>query len=555
MKTLKYLTIVVYWFFLYSCKDDEVKTNSLTDKPTETSKLPVFEDGGTIEPSSGSLKLSNTIVENGGAEITQHGYVWSDSKSEPTVADNKIEFGKAAGPFPLKISAELKNLKLGVKYYVRPFAINSVGTKYGSGQSYQLTEATVLPIIKNLDPAIGISSLKLKARIESTGNKPIVSYGFQYSEKELIPANSLSFVIKNVGTSLPSGSSIPFDFETEIKDLLANTVYYTRAFVSIQTENSVPAKYETIYDTQKMIRTLQNSGAVGTWTDITSEYNLSQLSSYKVWYKGLHYEFSRYGSIQSYNPLTKIGTLNAGPKFPGVGYIENFVQYKDSKVYVFMSYSTTSNISKEVWEYDIDNKKWSKMAEFPGVPRAATVSVVGGNGKIFIGGGNEYTVTKPGYATTMKDWWEFDPIANKWTKKADIPYPLYDLQGFETASNEVVISLGLSFSVSGNVGGMWHKYSPNTDTWVQLPNLPESFRASKSKMWTQRINNVNYALLINSAATKYTMWSLSSNYTWNKLAELPIAYNLNNNFFPTIQNEKIILFNRASPYWIYEFKP
>ena len=224
---------------------------------------------------------------------------------------------------------------------------------------------------------------------------------------------------------------------------------------------------------------------------------------------------------------------------------------------MLMGYTDSKKISKQVWEYDMDTKNWTQKADFPGLPRLDAVAVAGGTGKLFIGGGNEYTVTRPGYATTLKDWWEFDPTANKWTQKADIPYPLYDLKGFENQINEVVVGMGRSFAVSGNSYYLWHKYNPFTNVWSRLDNLPEGHQKSTSVAWTQRFKSTNYLLVLNSTGTKYNMWTLSAANKWTKMAEFPVAPNSNIVLCPTEQNGRIVLFNKSSSStsWVYEFKP
>ena len=68
---------------------------------------------------------------NGGDPITARGVCWSTS-SNPTTADNKTIDGTGVGTF----TSAITGLASGVKYYVRSYATNSVGTIYGTEVSF-----------------------------------------------------------------------------------------------------------------------------------------------------------------------------------------------------------------------------------------------------------------------------------------------------------------------------------------------------------------------------------------------------------------------------------
>lgn len=67
------------------------------------------------------------VTADGGAAVTERGVCWKTSTG-PTTADSKTTSGTGTGIFDPSITG----LAPGVLYYVRAYAINSVGTAYGS---------------------------------------------------------------------------------------------------------------------------------------------------------------------------------------------------------------------------------------------------------------------------------------------------------------------------------------------------------------------------------------------------------------------------------------
>jgi len=67
-----------------------------------------------------------TVTLDGGSKVTERGFCWSTTNTIPSVADNRMIKGAGVGDF----SDTLKSLKESATYYVRAYAINSVGTTY-----------------------------------------------------------------------------------------------------------------------------------------------------------------------------------------------------------------------------------------------------------------------------------------------------------------------------------------------------------------------------------------------------------------------------------------
>lgn len=188
--------------------------------------------------------------------------------------------------------------------------------------------------------------------------------------------------------------------------------------------------------------------------------------------------------------------------------------------------------TSDIWEYDPSSNSWTQKSQFPGVPRFGSVGFsIGTKGYIGTGhldpalgdpafrvndfwefdpnsgtdgtwtekhkiGGDaapstlrrayaaSFSINGKGYIGTgnteigkRKDFWEYDPIADTWTQKADF------------GGSPRFVSLGLAIGSkgyigTGDIGGtakftndFW-EYDPTTDKWAQKLNLPDSIDTS-----------------------------------------------------------------------------
>lgn len=564
----KFLTFVftvvllssVWW--LDSCKKKEDPAPSTPTTPTNpvTATAPTLDNAanatGSSEITATSAKVSSTLSANGGAAISQHGHVWSETNAAPTTADAKTELGAASGPFPLKFTSELKSLKANTTYNVRAYAVNDKGTTYGNAVQVKTTQEPIIaPSFAGLAPTnITSNSVKFSAVINAKPNRKVTRYGFIYSDRELTPTNASFTITKNAGTNLSDNTNFPLTYTLDVTGLQENTQYYVKAFIELETESEPTPKLAT-YEQNAAAFTFRTTGtniSFGTWKEITANFTKSSLRQYNFWYQGLFYEFSQYGGITTYSPSTNQLNLNGGEKFPGIGQIAEVVLTNSGKVITVMGKDgSVSKITKETWEYDLSQKKWTKKADFPGIPRTVFV-MVQANNKVYVGGGTEYTVGRPGYATTLKDWWEYDPATDKWTQKADMLVAAYDLQGFETSINQAVVGLGQS-----NVANSWYNYNPFKNEWRKLTSPSGDFMSSGGVVWQERFSNLNYAVMKNAAGTKYFLWEYSAlTEKWTQQTELPVETTFQTYLFPNNYNSKpsLIHYNSSNfGYKVFEF--
>jgi hypothetical protein len=90
-----------------------------------------------------SATSGGSITNNGGAIITASGVCWSTTSNTPTISDNKTIDGTAIGSF----TSTITGLTAGVTYHVRSYATNSVGTSYGTVQTFMATPTAIIPAV------------------------------------------------------------------------------------------------------------------------------------------------------------------------------------------------------------------------------------------------------------------------------------------------------------------------------------------------------------------------------------------------------------------------
>jgi N-acetylneuraminic acid mutarotase len=210
-------------------------------------------------------------------------------------------------------------------------------------------------------------------------------------------------------------------------------------------------------------------------------------------------------------------------------------------------YPETSTIS-ELWEYNSIEDKWTRKADFPGLNRNSGVAFSIDNKGYF--GTGEY-VDKYQYVHYPKDFWEYEPITDKWTRNSDFP-------GADRAR-----SFGFSLGSNGYVGGGstgWaqnsvYRFSPQTDTWTYIGEYPGN---GYNYINGFIINNKYYMGLggNNSGSSFSDFWVFeASDNSWKKMRSCPIsmdatmAFSINNkgyigvglkDYMDTDENRKIV---------------
>jgi N-acetylneuraminic acid mutarotase len=174
------------------------------------------------------------------------------------------------------------------------------------------------------------------------------------------------------------------------------------------------------------------------------------------------------------------------------------------------AYVGTGNTGKDFWEYDPLTNTWSQRANFGGIARKRACGFSIAN-KGYIGIGYD------GALTAYSDFWEYDPAANTWTQKGFFPGgSRYDAVGFSIGSKGYV---GTGYA-SGFKSDFW-EYDPILNSWTQKANFAGVPRSSARGF---AIDNKGYVACGVSSTLLNDFWEYDpSTNAWSARASLPAA--------------------------------
>lgn len=173
-----------------------------------------------------SAVLLGKVSNNGGSNITDQGFCWNTT-GNPKITDNKIPTNTDANN---NISTNMTGLTQGVVYYVRAYAINSLGVN-SVGYSNEINFKTQVPTtpakVTTLAPTnITETSARLQGNLTELGSSLIKEHGFVWSRQNANPEIENSE--KNqIGTKAETGH-----FITNLNNLKKGTYYYYRAYAT-----------------------------------------------------------------------------------------------------------------------------------------------------------------------------------------------------------------------------------------------------------------------------------------------------------------------------------
>jgi hypothetical protein len=121
---------------------------------------------------------------------------------------------------------------------------------------------------------------------------------------------------------------------------------------------------------------------------------------------------------------------------------------------------------------------WTRKADVGRIGRQGAVGFSIGN-KGYLGTGVSYVVNQINNATTFifhDDFWEFDPVANVWTQKANFPGgPRWKATGFGIG-NKGYLGTGLTDNDYNNSNNDFWEFDPVTNVWIQKRNFGGGLR-------------------------------------------------------------------------------
>ena len=168
---------------------------------------------------SSSFTTGGSIESDGGAFVTARGVVWNTS-TNPTISfSTKTTDGTGIGNF----SSSVTGLTSGVTYYVRAYATNSVGTKYGPEIIVNSAQAVATLATTTAASSITATSASSGGNITYNGGATVTASGVVWSTSAS-PTVALS-------TKTSNGAATGI-FTSSITGLSPGTLYYVRSYAT-----------------------------------------------------------------------------------------------------------------------------------------------------------------------------------------------------------------------------------------------------------------------------------------------------------------------------------
>lgn len=195
----------------------------------------------------------------------------------------------------------------------------------------------------------------------------------------------------------------------------------------------------------------------------------------KIYLTGGYANMQWLNDLQEYDPTTgawkNLTTTPPGPqnRSAGVAFTINGKMYLGLGAENFLSTSGNQNNLKDLWEFTPSTGVWVQKASLPDSGRTESSVFVANNKAYIVGGAGSFGA---GNSATNQVW-EYDPAANKWTKKANYPEATIENAAAFAISNKGYVS-------GGQVGTAntvkTYEYNATANSWTPKADFPDSAR-------------------------------------------------------------------------------
>lgn len=243
-----------------------------------------------------SISISGTITDNGGYPITERGFCYSTTSTEPTVSGEKVLCGQGNGTFNTSISG----LTPSTTYHFRAYAKNDIEVGYGDSRTVTTKSGKAVVVLGEFSDTTSVSAV-CSVTITDNGGATLQNSGICWNT---MPNPTIT------NNKVPAGISLNTPYSCTLTNLSASTTYYVRGYAVTDVDVS--------YSAEVTLVTLDGYPIVGTTFDVESVTsnslvcggNVSSESQYPVLERGICYGTNPYPTLES--ATKKPGGTGAG---------------------------------------------------------------------------------------------------------------------------------------------------------------------------------------------------------------------------------------------------
>lgn len=269
------------------------------------------------EPTANSVTCKGNVTGDGGVTITERGFCYGLTQY-PTNTDAHIAIGNGVGEY----SGSLTGLNVNTIYYIRAYAVNSLGIGYSEQKSF--TTKNGLATITTTDPTSTATTISVGGNVTANGGYAVTERGVCYSASSSEPTITDGKVLSGKGNGM---------FTVSITGLSANTTYHVRAYAI--NENGIS------YGETKSIQTKDGNATVAL-SDVSNITAQSASASVTVIDAGSA-TLQSCGICWSTNPTPTIADskIVAPGKVLNTAYPCNLLELQPGTTYYVRGYATT----------------------------------------------------------------------------------------------------------------------------------------------------------------------------------------------------------------------
>lgn len=187
----------------------------------------------------------------------------------------------------------------------------------------------------------------------------------------------------------------------------------------------------------------------------------------------------------------------------------------------YISYGYDGTTVKDLWQYDPIANSWSRKADLP----------ASGGGDIAV----SFSIGNKAYVG-LDDFWEYDPSSDTWTKKADFVRSLTGLYGFSIGGKGYLL---VPVSEPALATQFW-EYDPISNVWSRKADFP-SYRYQPLGFGIGQFGYVGFGQDENGF-TKSDLWEYNvQSDTWTEKQSLPNYMNLGSTVISTNENAYLLI--------------